>query len=214
MSKYKAIIFDCDGTVLDTATDLASSVNFILAKYHYPTRSLPEVLSFLGHGLEALLQQSLPAAATCTKELVEEFKNYYFAHCLVATKPYAGILEMLHVLQERDYKLALVSNKNKIALAQLNALFFASYMGSVIGESSALPKKPAPDMVRQALAELGVSPNEALYVGDSEVDKQTADNAGLDCMLVTWGFRTQEQLQCLNAKYLVMRVEEISEILV
>lgn len=214
MPQYKAIVFDCDGTVLNTADDLINSVNYILEKYGYPKKTGAEILRTLGHGLEFLLTHNLPQPMEKEKfqKIFAEFKEYYFSHCLIATKPYEGIMPLLAALKQK-YKLALVSNKNKIALNQLNELYFTEYMEAVVGESDALAKKPAPDMVNQALHELGVLPSEALYVGDSEVDKATADNSNMDCMLVTWGFRSRQQVAELKATYTVDTPEAIEDIL-
>lgn len=216
MGKYKAIVFDCDGTVLNTVDDLADSVNHILAEFNYPTRSIPEIKSFLGNGLRVLIEKAVPQELTKVQvdEVFTVFKPYYIANCQVKTKPYAGIMDVLKELKEKGYKLAIVSNKNEAALKELNEQFFAGIWESEVGEHDGMTKKPAPDMVEKALQDLNCTKDEAIYIGDSEVDKATADNSKLDCMLVSWGFRARTQLEELKPLYLVDTTEEILKVLV
>ena len=214
MKKYKAVIFDLDGTLLNTLEDLADSVNYILQKFGYPQRRKKTIRRFLGNGIKRLMELSLPQNLN-EKEREKAFlafKEYYTEHCQIKTKPYPGLPELLGKLAAKEYKLAIVSNKNYAAVQALNKTYFSQYIQVAIGEKSGIRKKPAPDTVLAALKMLDCSKEEAVYVGDSEVDKATADNTGMDCILVSWGFRDKPELQSLKAKYLVDTPAEILNI--
>lgn len=214
MKNYEAVLFDLDGTLLDTLADLTEAVNAVLSKFHYPKKTALQVRRVLGNGLEQTLRLSLPPHVTKTQfqEMFLYFRKYYIAHCNVATKPYDGIPELLEGLQRRGIKMAIVSNKTQPAVKELARLYFPDTISTAIGESPLVKRKPAPDTVLAALKELNVDPQEAMYVGDSEVDKETADRAGLDCILVSWGFRDREDLAALNPAFLVDRPEEIAKL--
>lgn len=215
--KYDTVIFDLDGTLMDTLEDLAAAVNEILRRHGYPVRSIGEVRRIVGNGLRQTLTLCLPegTAEAVVEELLPEFADYYQSHCQIRTKPYDGIEETLAELCRRGYKLAIVSNKRDAAVKTLRDDRFREYVPVAIGEneSAGIRKKPAPDTVYQALKELGGSRERAIYVGDSEVDKKTADNAGLPCISVDWGFRDREELEKLSPDYLISRPEELLEIL-
>lgn len=196
MSKINTVIFDMDGTVLDTLDDLTDSVNYVLDKFGMPRRTKDEYRRFFGNGIEFALRCAVPddTPNDVIEEMLPIFKEHYNAHCLDKTKPYDGILELMKELKERGYKLAIVSNKIDSAVKELNERFFSDYVSVAIGEKDGIKRKPAPDTVLAALAELASSKEEAVYVGDSEVDFQTAQNSGLPCISVLWGFRDKDFL--------------------
>ncbi len=191
-----AIIFDLDGTLLDTLQDLHDGVNFMLDTLGCPRRSLEEVRSFVGNGARLLVERSLPAQYPHGEEAFRLFKAYYDAHCRVKTAPYPGIPEALAVLAEQ-YPLAIVSNKPDSAVKTLCADFFPGI--PAWGESPDCPRKPEPDMVNRAMESLGA--RRCVYVGDSEVDVVTANNAGAVCVSVLWGFRNRDQLEDAGAAH-------------
>ena len=211
MNKYKAVIFDLDGTLLDTLDDLADAVNHTLGEFNYPQRTKADIRRFLGNGIERLAKQVLPENVTEKefRHVFGVFKEYYTAHCQIKTKAYSGIAELLHSLKAKGYKLAIVSNKNAEAVEALNQTYFAKEVDVAIGQKAGIRKKPAPDTVLMALQALSVDKAEAVYVGDSEVDKATADNTGMDVILVTWGFRDKTELEQLQPNYLVNKPQEI-----
>jgi len=211
MNKYKAVIFDLDGTLLDTLDDLADAVNHTLGEFNYPQRTKADIRRFLGNGIERLAKQVLPENVTENefRHVFGVFKEYYTAHCQIKTKAYSGIAELLHSLKAKGYKLAIVSNKNAEAVEALNQTYFAKEVDVAIGQKAGIRKKPAPDTVLMALQALSVDKAEAVYVGDSEVDKATADNTGMDVILVTWGFRDKTELEQLQPNYLVNKPQEI-----
>ena len=186
--KYTTIVFDCDGTLLDTATDLANAVNHVLQTHNFPEKSLAEVKAALGNAVTYLMRQCLPSTVADheLEPYIDEFKAYYGEHLKDTTAPYPGILDMLDVLRDQGYKLAIVSNKIQEGVTPLNKEYFGDRLPVAIGERPGLQRKPAPDMVHQALKELGSTPEESIYVGDSEVDVATAENSGLLCIGVTW----------------------------
>lgn len=209
----KAVIFDMDGTVLDTLDELTRSLNHIFAMHQLPPLTAQEVRLCLGYGYIGLIQRSAPdLTAQEQQALADEFKQYYSAHCHGNTHPYSGIPELLSALRQGGYKTAIVSNKGQEAVSLLHQEFFQGLVDFSIGESPQYRKKPAPDMIHKALSLLGCSPEQAVYVGDSEVDKQTADNAGLTSILVTWGFRDEPFLESLHPDYLVHSRQELLHI--
>lgn len=214
---YNTVVFDLDGTLMDTLEDLAGAVNETLRRNGYPVRTIEEVRRIVGNGLRQTLTLSLPEGteAEVIDRLLPEFAAYYQSHCQIRTKPYDGIEDTLRELCARGYKLAIVSNKRDQAVKTLNQEYFQEYVKVAIGENedAGIRKKPAPDTVYQALRELGSTREQAVYVGDSEVDKKTADNAGLPCISVDWGFRDREELEKLEPARLISRPEELLEIL-
>lgn len=195
------VIFDLDGTLLNTLEDLADSVNYALQRHHFPARTIEEVKSFVGNGVAKLIERAIPkgAANPAYEDTLRTFKAYYALHCKDKTKPYDGVMEMLDELLADGWQLAIVSNKFDAAVKELNELYFGNRILSAIGESGKIQKKPAPDTVYQALKELSVTKENAVYVGDSDVDIQTAANASMPCISVTWGFRTRGQLIAAGA---------------
>lgn len=214
---YDTVIFDLDGTLMDTLEDLANAVNEILKRHGYPVKTMTEVRRIVGNGLRQTLTLCLPEGTEQqeVERLLPEFAAYYQAHCQIKTKPYDGIMDTLRELCERGYKMAIVSNKRDEAVKTLNEEYFQAYVKVAIGENEdmGIKKKPAPDTVFQALRELGSVRERAVYVGDSEVDRMTAENAGLPCVSVDWGFRDREELEKLAPAYLISRPEELLEIL-
>lgn len=191
-----AVLFDLDGTLLDTLGDLHQAVNHVLAQFGYPQRTIGEVCRFVGNGAARLIHLAVPEGAE-EAPVLAAFQSYYAAHCDILTKPYAGIPEALAALGEQ-YPLAVVSNKPDRAVKELAKVYFPGLYAR--GESTDCPRKPAPDMVRKAMQALGAE--RCVYVGDSDVDIRTAANAGVPCLSVTWGFRGEEELRAAGAQYL------------
>lgn len=205
MKKYELAIFDLDGTILDTLDDLTDSVNYALDKHGYPTRTKEEIRTFVGDGLLMLVRRAIAPEAdeNVIQTVLATQKAYYKDHCADKTKPYDGILELLAELKKADVKLAVVSNKADYAVQILCEQYFSGIFHMAVGEKETVRKKPAPDSVYTVLDELQVEKERAVYIGDSEVDIETAKNAGLDAVLVTWGFRDTEFLREKGAKTLV-----------
>lgn len=202
-----AIIFDLDGTLLDTLGDLHAATNAVLRQFGYPERTIEEVRQFVGNGAERLIRLAVPEGEQgSVPQVLVAFQSYYAAHCDILTRPYDGIPEMLERLGEK-YPLAVVSNKPDIAVKELAKIYFPRLYAR--GESTGCPRKPAPDMVFKAMEALGAE--RCIYVGDSEVDVLTAKNARVPCISVTWGFRDVKTLEEAGAKYFCHRAEEISE---
>lgn len=189
----RAVIFDLDGTLLDTLEDLKAALDHTLAAFGYPLRTLEEVRRFVGNGIPNLIERATSPDAPI-QEMLDVFLPYYQRHNMDKTRPYAGVSEMLDRLKEQGRLMAIVTNKVHAASQALCGRFFPQ-VDVVVGSQPGLPNKPAPDMVRAAMERLGVGPEETVYVGDSEVDLATARNTGLDCVCVTWGFRDREELE-------------------
>lgn len=200
--KYDAVIFDLDGTLLDTLDDLTGSVNAVMEQYHMPQYSREQIRSFVGNGIRRLMQRAVPGGEDNPQfmEAYEAFRNYYNMHCMDETEPYPGIIALLEGLRKEGYRLAIVSNKADFAVKKLSNIYFKDLIDTAIGERDGVRKKPAPDTVYQALKELQTEPEQAVYVGDSEVDIQTAALAGMDEIIVTWGFREKQFLLRQGAK--------------
>lgn len=192
----KAIIFDLDGTLLYTLEDLKNAVNYALEESGMPVRSLEEIKRFVGNGVKKLVIRAVEGGEDnpLFEKVFSDFKEYYKLHCNDNTMPYDGVMELLNYLNDKGIKMAIVSNKFDAAVKSLNKEYFNGLMESAVGEMEGVERKPAPDMVYKALKELDVKPDEAIYVGDSEVDIMTAKNAGLKSIQVTWGFRDKEFL--------------------
>lgn len=210
MKKYNAIIFDMDGTVLDTLDELTKTLNHIFAQHQLPPKTQAEIRPCLGFGYDGFIDKAAPdAPESLRRTMTEEFIAYYSAHCQTTTFPYPGIPDVLQRLKKAGYKMAIVSNKGQGAVSELHDEYFRDFVDFSLGETPMYRKKPAPDMVWEALKRLGCAKEDAIYVGDSEVDKETADNAGLDAVLVSWGFRDRNFLQSLKPTYLVDTREEL-----
>lgn len=198
---YKVAIFDLDGTLLDTLEDLADAMNFCLRARGMAERSLEEVRGFVGNGIRKLVERAVPpgTAPRLMDEIYEDFLRYYKNHCAVKTRPYPGIPEVLRKLKAAGMGTAVVSNKADAAVQILCKTFFDGLIDFAMGDSPGVRKKPCPDGVLLALERFGAGPREAVYVGDSEVDFETARNAGTDLILVAWGFRGERALSSLGA---------------
>ena len=196
MRKYDFAIFDLDGTILYTLEDLKNSLNHALRSHGYPERTLEEVRRFVGNGVRKLVERGAPAGMDSAEldRLYETFHEHYKVHDLDNTRPYEGVPELMARLKEAGVRLAVVSNKVDYGVKALCARFYPGLFDAAIGETPDVAKKPAPDMVYKAMAALGADPARAVYIGDSEVDIQTARNAGLDEIIVTWGFRSPAEL--------------------
>ena len=204
MITYKTFIFDLDGTLLDTLGDLAAAVNYALRTHGMPEHSIDDVRRFVGNGVRKLMERAIPDGAANPQfdETFATFRQYYMTHSLDTTRPYEGIPETLAVLKERGCRLAVVSNKMMAATQELCQHFFPDTIEVAIGENEAegIRKKPVPDTVFAALKALGVGKEGAVYVGDSDVDIETARNSGLPCISVLWGFRDRDFLIQHGAK--------------
>ena len=213
--KYTTIVFDCDGTLLDTLTDLRNAVNYVLRAHDLPERSVPEVKAALGNGVAHLMRQSLPDSISEAEfnTYLDEFKAYYGEHLQDYTAPYPGMLDVLDTLRAKGYKLAIVSNKIQEGITPLNKEYFGNRLPVAIGERPGLQRKPAPDMVLQALKELDSTQDESIYIGDSEVDVATAKNSGLLCIGVTWGFRDEQLHKDLGVTHIARKAEDIVTII-
>ena len=208
----KAVIFDLDGTLLDTLQDLAASVNYALRQHAMPEHSIDDIRRFVGNGVRKLMERAVPDGAQnpLFESAFATFRQYYMQHSLDTTRPYDGIPEMLDELKRRGCRIAVVSNKMMAATQELIAHFFPQ-IEVAIGEHEAegIRKKPAPDTVREALRQLGVTTKNAVYVGDSDVDIETAYNSGLPCISVLWGFRDRDFLLSHGATTLISCPEEL-----
>lgn len=192
----KAVIFDLDGTLTDTLLDLALSTNYALRESGMPERTLDEIRQFVGNGVRNLIKRAVPKDTD--EEVLEKvfliFKSHYVVHCQDNTQLYEGIPHLLKQLRENDIRMAIVSNKLQAGVDELYNAWFSDTVEVAIGEHDGVLRKPAPDMVFEALRKLGVHSQEAIYVGDSDVDIETARNAGLPCVSVLWGFRDRDFL--------------------
>lgn len=211
--RYETYIFDLDGTLLDTLGDLAASVNYALRSHGMPEHSLDDVRRFVGNGVRRLMERAIPegAANPLFDETFATFRQHYMAHSLDTTRPYDGIPETLAELRRRGFHIAVVSNKMMAATVGLCRHFFPDTVEVAIGEHEAegIRKKPAPDTVFAALRQLGVGKERAVYVGDSDVDIQTAANADIPCISVLWGFRDKDFLIQHGAKTFVSAPQEL-----
>lgn len=206
------VVFDLDGTLLNTLDDLFLSVNKILSDHGYKTRSKNEVRSYLGNGVRALLDLALPEEERFrTDELLPEFKAYYDLHKEDNTAPYAGVKEAVAEIKKAGVKCAIVSNKFDAAVQELKNVTFSGLVDFACGEREGVKPKPAPDGVFLAMQALGADSAETVYVGDSEVDLATAENTGLRCVAVSWGFRDRDELVKRGAKNIADTPEQMKD---
>ena len=199
------ILWDLDGTLLDTLGDLTDAVNYALRSHGYPERTMEEVRSFIGSGARLLIQRATPVGGD-TDSVQRLFHSYYDSHCRIKTKPYDGIMEALAQLG-RKYPMAVVSNKPDSAVKMLCDEIFPGIYAR--GESADCPRKPAPDMVFKAMEAIGV--DRCIYVGDSDVDVQTAKNAGMPCLSVLWGFRNRDEIATAGGTRFCETVSQLQE---
>ena len=215
MRRFDTVLFDLDGTLLDTLEDILGAANYTLREMGYPERTLEEMRRFVGNGAEMQVRRAFGPEAdeALIQKALALYKAYYAAHCQEKTRPYDGVLELLAELKRRGYRLAVVSNKPDEAVRPLAAQYFGGLTDAAMGETAARRRKPAPDMVNDALAALGADRTRAVYVGDSEVDIETARNAGLPCISVCWGFRDREQLVEAGAAEIAATAPELLALL-
>ena len=209
--KYQLAIFDMDGTILNTLEDLTDCMNYILRMYRMPERSIEEVRRFVGNGIRRLIERAVVAGTN--QELIDrmfsDFAEYYKDHSAIKTRPYEGIQETIEKLRSMGYRTAVVSNKADFAVQDLCQDFFPGLFDMAVGEREGMRRKPYPDSVWLVLDTLGVKAEDAVYIGDSEVDLETADNSNIDIVPVTWGFRDKEFLVKQGAKGCVDTPEEL-----
>lgn len=214
--KYRLAIFDLDGTILNTLEDLADSTNYALSVHNMPGRTIDEVRRFVGNGIHKLIERAVPQGST--DEQIERvfvtFKEYYKDHCAVKTRPYDGIMELMKTLREKEVLTAVVSNKGDFAVQILCKDYFPGLFDFAVGEREGIRRKPAPDSVLAVLEQFHISKEDAVYIGDSEVDIQTAENAGMKEIAVTWGFRSEDFLKENGAGCLAHTPEELLEKLI
>lgn len=213
--KYDGVIFDLDGTLLNTLEDLKNSVNYALSVCGMPQRSYEEVRHFVGNGVKRLMELSVPGGFDNPdfERAYGLFREHYVKHCNDLTDLYPGIRELLKTLKREGFRMAIVSNKYYEGVQALKEQYFTEYLDVAIGEKEGIRKKPAPDTVLAALKELGLAKERAVYVGDSEVDLATAKNTGMDCITVGWGFRTRAEQERAGAKVFVDQPMEIMNLL-
>lgn len=212
--RYDTYIFDLDGTLLNTLNDLAASCNYALRSYGFPEHSVDDVRRFVGNGVRLLMCRAIPDGDNNPKfeDCYACFREHYLHHNLDTTAPYPGIMDMIKALNANDKHIAVVSNKFYEATRALVRHFFGEEISVAIGERPDIHKKPAPDTVNEALRQLGVTREGAVYIGDSDVDIDTARNSGMPCISVLWGFRDKEFLLEHGATTLVSAPAEILDI--
>ena len=209
--RYRAVLFDMDGTVLDTLGDLSNAANHVLAEFGFPVRSRTEIAACLGNGAAWLLAHAAPAGTDeeTLQRMLRVYQPWYDAHCAILTAPYPGILPMMERLRAAGIKQAVISNKQDSTVKLLAEQHFPGLLEIAVGESATVRRKPNPDAVLAALRHMGVAAEDAIYVGDTEVDLATAKNAGLACATVGWGFRTEEALRTAGAGRIFESADEL-----
>lgn len=209
--RYGAVIFDLDGTLLNTLDDLAASVNYAMRRCGFCERTVDEVRRFIGNGVKMLIRRAVPDG-TGEEEYEKaygEFKKHYAKNSRNMTVPYDGVTDLLKKLRAKGYKLAIVSNKIDFAVKDLRDEFFDGIIDVAIGVGDKTRTKPEPDMVYKAIAELDISASECVYVGDTDVDIETAKNSAMDCISVSWGFRTRAELESYGAAMIADCADDI-----
>lgn len=216
MKRYTTVIFDLDGTLLNTLDDLADSVNYALSSCGLPERSIDEVRNFVGNGVRRLMFRAVPGGEQnpVFERAFSCFKEHYLHNSVNKTCPYEGIMALLAKLKRYGIAMAVVSNKLDVAVNDLNRRFFADFISVAIGDRENFRRKPAPDSVLEALRMLGKTAEESVYIGDSEVDIETARNAGIDCISVSWGFREEKILRDSGAVRIAHTPEELGNMLI
>lgn len=209
--RYKTIIFDLDGTLLNTLDDLAAATNYALAQHQLPARSTDEVRRFIGNGIRKLIERAVPPGTQqSTQEAVfASFNAYYKEHCSDSTRPYEGTLKLLENLRHAGCKTAIVSNKADYGVQALAAQYFASCLDAACGERAGIARKPAPDMLLAVMQKLEAVPATTIYVGDSDTDLETAKNAGIACIGACWGFRGRAFLEQHGAQLLADNISDV-----
>lgn len=212
---YTSVLFDLDGTLLDTLGDLTAAMNRTLTRHSLPERTRQQMRAALGNGARRLMELSVPAGTdgALFETLLAEYNADYAAHCRIETAPYPGVDALLRQLHAQGRKLAIVSNKPDEAVRALRAEFFADTVPIAVGEKQGIRRKPAPDTLLTAMAQLGAERSSTVYVGDSEVDIATARAAGLPCISVLWGFRDRDLLEQAGAQQFAANTGELARLL-
>ena len=213
--KYTTIIFDLDGTLLNTLADLAAATNHALAEHKLPQRTTDEVRRFVGNGIRKLIERAVPAdtPAKLHEEVFASFNRYYKQHCADSTRPYEGVLQLLQQLRTASCRTAIVSNKADYGVQALAKQYFDGQLDAACGERAGIAKKPAPDMLLAIMQQLKAEPASTIYIGDSDTDIATASNAGVACIGACWGFRGRAFLEAHGAKLLAENVSDIWELI-
>ena len=203
MFRYNAVLFDMDGTLLDSVEDITHALNLALEAHRYPTHDTAAVTTFIGNGTDTLIRKALPRHTdpAIAAGVLSDFKRHYTDRCDHFTHPYPGILSMLSALDEAGLKLAVVSNKTDSRVKQLVKTYFGSLIHVAVGNREGVPLKPAPDMLAIAMRELHTNPAHTLYIGDSQTDFEAAANAGTDVILVQWGYGDPETMSLLSPRF-------------
>lgn len=213
MKRYDTVIFDLDGTLLNTLDDLANSINHALKTMGFPERTIDEVRRFVGCGAKELARRASPQGSSedTIEQVLAHFRAHYSTHSTVFTAPYPGIFDMMDALKAAGIQQGVVSNKPDDQVKSLCREHFSSYVTLAAGDREGVSRKPEPDAVWLAMDEMGAVPSRTLYVGDSDVDVITARNARVDCAAVTWGFRSAEELKAAGAVYLFDSAKELAD---
>lgn len=213
--KYTTIIFDLDGTLLNTLADLAAATNHALAEHKLPQRTTDEVRRFVGNGIRKLIERAVPAdtPAELQEEVFASFNRYYMQHCADSTRPYEGVPQLLQQLRAAGCRTAIVSNKADYGVQALAKQYFDGQLDAACGERAGIAKKPAPDMLLAIMRQLKAEPARTVYIGDSDTDLDTARNAGVACIGACWGFRGRAFLEAHGAKLLAENVGDIWELI-
>ena len=212
---YQAVLYDMDGTVLDTLSDLAAAANAAMRQFSLPEVPRAKVCASLGNGASYLIHACVPEGTdeALTERVLAWYKPYYDAHCRIETRPYPGIVELMARMQARGIRQAIISNKGDAAVQELAAEFFPGLLETAVGESATVRRKPDPDAVLAAAARMGMERRDCVYVGDTEVDLKTARNAGMDCIAVSWGFRSEAQLIAAGATRIAHSAGELERLI-
>lgn len=213
--RYKTVIFDLDGTLLNTLEDLAAATNYALAEHGLPLHTTEEVRWFVGNGIRKLIERAVPEGTTQAEQeaVYATFNEYYKLHCNDNTQAYDGVMELLDALRKAGCKMAIVSNKADYGVQELTKKYFADKLDAACGERSGIAKKPAPDMLLAVMQRLAAEKETTVYVGDSDTDLETARNAGVECIGACWGFRGREFLLAHGAKLLAETPAELRDLL-
>ena len=213
--KYELAVFDMDGTILYTLDDICNGVNEALVRHGLPRRDIDSIRRNIGHGIRHEIESSVPEGTdeSVIDAVFHDFHAWYEVHCNDNTRPYEGIVELLQSLKEEGIRCAVVSNKADYAVKALSDIHFRGLMEASVGEMEGIARKPAPDEVDEVLRLTGVDRKKAVYIGDSEVDIETARNAGMDCIAVSWGYRDRWMLEASGAKVIADNVEQLKHLL-
>lgn len=212
---YSLAIFDLDGTLLDTLGDLCASVNFALRKFGFPERTIDEVRSFIGNGVVKLMERSTPDGidSDTQQRCLDTFRKYYLQHMSDTTAPYANVTELISELRKKDIKIAVVSNKLHPAVEDLCETYFSGLIDKAIGVSVEEERKPSPINVIKTMELYEADADNCIYIGDSEVDVQTAHNAGIKCIGITWGFRDKDCLEANGCDFIADTADEVKDLI-